>query len=147
VAEFERLMGQLGGTDGKSGLLGYAATIADRTGDGSRIRALAPQFTALRHLHSQVRDKDDGGAYAQAVALSVGTSNDAMAASFGETGPGARCRRRAAGCCTTSRSQVRLAGGAGRTHRFGVLEVAIPVFAISPGCWCCSARAPHREYR
>src|SRR4029077_3603992 len=88
VAEFDRLMGQLGGRGGEAGLLGYAATIADRTGDGSRIRALAPQLTALRKLHSQVRAEDDGGDYKQAVALSIGTSDPTQAATFGPAGPG-----------------------------------------------------------
>jgi hypothetical protein len=138
VAEFERLMGQLGGTDGKSGLLGYAATIADRTGDGSRIRALAPQFTALRHLHSQVRDRDDGGEYAKAVALSVGTSNDAMAASFGEAGPGQELaavdKLQHALQHDIVRSQVRLASAAQDARSgYGVLEVAIPLFAVLAG--------------
>ena len=138
VAEFERLMNQLGGTDGKSGLLGYAATIADRTGDGSRIRALAPQFTALRDLHSQVRAKDDGGAYTQAVALSVGTSNDTMAASFGEAGPGQELtavdKLEHALQDDIARSQVRLASAAQDARSgYGVLEVAIPVFAVIAG--------------
>jgi hypothetical protein len=138
VAEFDRLMGQLGGRDGKAGLLGYAATIADRTGDGSRIRALAPQFTALRKLHSQVRHKDDGGDYNQAVALSIGTSDSKQVATLGPGGPGQELtavdKLQHALQHDIARSQVRLASAAqdARTG-YGVLEVAIPLFAVLAG--------------
>jgi hypothetical protein len=135
VAEFERVMGQLGGTDGTSGLLGYAAEIADRTGDGARVRSLAPQFTALRDLHTQVRGKDDEGDYSQAVALSVGTSDPVRAASFGPAGPGQELaavdQLQRALQRDIDRSQVRLATAAQDAHSgFGVLEIAIPVFAV-----------------
>ena len=138
VAEFDRLMGQLGGTDGKSGLLGYAATIADRTGDGSRIRALAPQFTALRKLHSQVRHEDDGGHYTEAVALSIGTSDPSQAATFGPAGPGQELaaveKLQDALQHDITRSQARLASAAQDARSgYGVLEVAIPLFAVLAG--------------
>jgi hypothetical protein len=138
VAEFERLVDQLGGTDAKAGLLGYAATIADRTGDGARIRALAPEVTALRDLHAQVRAKDTSGDYTQAVALSVGTSNPTLAAAFGPAGPG----QELAAVDELQHSlqddiagaQVRLASAAQDARAgFGVLEVAIPLFAVLAG--------------
>jgi hypothetical protein len=133
VAEFDRLMGQLGGRDGKAGLLGYAATIADRTGDGSRIRALAPQFIALRTLHSQVRDKDDSGDYNQAVALSIGTSDPTQSAGSGQE-LAAVDKLQGALQHDIARSQGRLASAAqdARTG-YGVLEVAIPLFAVLAG--------------
>ena len=139
VAQFDRLMGQLGGTEGKSGLLGYTATIADRTGDGSRIRALAPQFTALRKLHSQVRDNDDGGHYTQAeIKPSIGTSDATQAAAFGPAGPGQELaavdKLQHALQHDIARSQVRLAAAAQDTRSgYGVLEVAIPLFAVLAG--------------
>src|SRR5262249_44908464 len=52
VTEFNRLMTSLGGKHGTTGLLGYAAEVADRTGDGRRVRALGPQLTAVRGLHA-----------------------------------------------------------------------------------------------
>jgi hypothetical protein len=121
-AESARIMNELGGKSGTSHLLGYAATIADRTDDGARIRALAKQFTRLRDLHAQVQAKDDGGEYNQAVALSVGEQlaavdqlQDALQGDI-------------------ARSQARLASAAQDARSgFGVLEVAIPVFAIIAG--------------
>jgi hypothetical protein len=138
VAEFERLMDELGGKDGKSGLLGYAATLADRTGDGARIRALAPEFTALRDLHSKVRALDSGGDYTQAVALSVGTSNTDLATSLVEAKPGQELaavdQLQSALQSDIDRSQARLASAAQDAHSgFGELELAIPVLAIIAG--------------
>jgi len=138
VAEFERLMDQLGGKDGKSGLLGYATEIADRTGDGARIRALAPQFTSLRHLHTKVRAQDVGGHYNEAVALSVGTSDQTLAASLGKAGSGQELAAvdelQHALQADIARSQARLASAAQDARSgFGVLEIAIPLFAVVAG--------------
>jgi hypothetical protein len=120
--ESARIMGVLGGKDGKSGLLGYAGTIADRTGDGARIRSLAPQFKTLRHLHSQVGKRDDDGKYTEAVRLSVGpqlASVDQLQQALQSD---------------INRSQVRLASAAQDARSgFGPLEVGIPVFAIIAG--------------
>jgi hypothetical protein len=138
TAEFARIMDQLGGKDGTSGILGYAAAIADRTGDGARVRSLAAEFTTLRDLHAQVRNKDDGGEYSQAVALSVGTSDPELAASFGKAGPGQelaavdRLEHALQGDITRSHSRLSSAAKDARLG-FGALEVAIPVFAIIAG--------------
>jgi len=115
-------MNRLGGERGTSGLLGYAATIADRTGDGARIRALAPHVTKLRDLHAQIRDLDHGGDYNGAVALSVGQ----QVAAVDQLQHGLQN--------DIDRSQGRLAAAAQDARSgFGVLEVAIPVFAIIAG--------------
>ena len=150
VAEFDRLMGQLGGTDGKSGLLGYAATIADRTGDGSRIRALAPQFTALRKLHSQVRHEDDGGHYTQAVALSIGTSDPSAGGDVrpGRARTGARRRRQAPARAAARHHPLAGAAGVGGAGRALRLRRARgrdpPVRRARRSAGAARARASHR---
>ena len=107
VAEFDRTMEALGGTDGTGGLLGYAAELAERTGDGARVRSLAKHFTELTSLHDQVRKLDDDGKYPDAVYLSVGTSNQNVRRAILTPNDEARgfrpstgCRKR---CRTTSR--------------------------------------------
>ncbi len=75
VTEFEQLMKKLGGNDGHGGLLREAALVADRTGEGNRIRQLATPFATLKRLHSDVRTYDDRGDYNLAVGLSVGTTD------------------------------------------------------------------------
>jgi hypothetical protein len=133
VLEFDRLMTLLDAKDekkGGQGLLSYAAEIADRTGDGARIRALVPKVQAVRDLHTQVRERDDGGDYNGAVALSVGTSDPPL--------PGQELAAidelQRALQVEITRSQARLASAAQDARRgFGVLEVAIPVFAVIAG--------------
>lgn len=136
VAEFDRVMRGLGGKDGTAGLLGYAATVADRTGDGARVRALAPQFQRLKELHARVRTKDDDGDYNGAVGLSVGTSSGLVADALKrEGGPGQelaavdRLERALQGSIVTSQERL-LAATHDARRGYGVLEVAIPVFAI-----------------
>jgi hypothetical protein len=139
VAEFDRVMDTLGGAKGTGGLLGYAATLADRTGDGDRVRRLAPQFTTLRKLHAEVRETDDGGQYNEAVGLSVGTSDqEALTALQAEGGPGQELRtvRQMQQMLEADigRAQVRLASAA-RDARvgFGALLIGIPLIAVLAG--------------
>jgi hypothetical protein len=139
VAEFDRVMRALGGTDGRGGLLAYAATLADRTGDGSRVRALAAPFRKVRDLHVKVRARDDDGRYQEAVGLSVGTNDDTIKQQLEpEGGPGQELRAvdklEGALQASIARSQARLLGSAQDARSgYGMLEVAIPVFAIIAG--------------
>jgi hypothetical protein len=139
VAEFDRVMDTLGGAKGTGGLLGYAATLADRTGDGDRVRALAPQFTTLRNLHALVRQTDDGGAYNQAVGLSVGTSDqDTLTALGAQGGPGQELetvgRLQQMLQDDIARAQVRLASAASDARvGFGVLLIGILLIAVLAG--------------
>ena len=140
VAEFDRLMGQLGGTDGKAGLLGYAAKIADRTGDGSR--------ESGRWHRSSPR-------CASSTRRCAGTRTTAVTTTRPSRSRSGRATRRSRGARTgrapdrssppstssrhalqhdIARSQVRLASAAQDARNgFGVLEVAIPLFAVLAG--------------
>jgi len=74
----------------------------------------------------------------QAVALSVGTSNPTLASSFGKSGSGQELaavdRLQHALQDDITRSQARLASAAQEARSgFGLLEVAIPVFAVIAG--------------
>ena len=139
VTEFEHLMKKLGGNDGHGGLLREAALVADRTGEGNRIRQLATPFATLQRLHSDVRSYDDRGDYNLAVGLSVGTTDTATAttlASLGGTHQELdaidRLDRELQSDIT--RSQARLLGAAADARQgYGVLEIAIPVLAILAG--------------
>ncbi len=140
VAEFDRSMKELGGTDGHGGLLGKPPwwPIARATATGSR--DLAVPFDALMTLHSDVRDYDDRGDYNQAVGLSVGTTDEAAHARLCRARAG---RTRSSTPSTTSiarsrrditRAQVRLLDAAADARQgYGALELAIPVLAIIAG--------------
>jgi hypothetical protein len=140
VAEFDRVMKALGGSDGTGGLLGYATELGARTGDAARIRELARHFTAFRDLHTQVRGLDDDGNYNDAVFISVGTGvadlRQALAEKWGKP---ARELATVDGMDAAlneniMRAQDRLDSAAhdARTG-FGVLRIAIPLFAILAG--------------
>ena len=138
VAEFDRTMEALGGTDGTGGLLGYAAELAERTGDGARVRSLAKHFTELTSLHDQVRKLDDDGKYPDAVYLSVGTSNQNVHARLDPNDEARELqavdRMQEALQDNIARAQVRLVSAAADARvGFGVLVIAIPLFAILAG--------------
>jgi uncharacterized membrane protein len=139
VAEFARLMRDLGGRDGHGGLLREAALVADRTGEGDRIRQLATPFSALMRLHSDVRTYDDQGDYNEAVGLSVGTTDEdarTQLASKGGTHQELDAVDHLQRELQTdiTRAQARLLGAAADARQgYGVLEVAIPVLAILAG--------------
>ncbi len=128
VSQFDHVMRQLGGKDGTGGLLGYAAGVADRIGDGSEIRTLSRDFTDLQKIHSEVRTEDAQGRYNDAVGSSVGTS--------GVQGPELTAVQRLGNGMQTQimRAQDRLQSAAhDAQHGFGVLVIAIPVFAVIAG--------------
>ena len=63
VAEFDRVMKALGGTDGTGGLLGYAAELGDRTGDGrahrrARASTSPPSATCTRQVREPRRRRE-----------------------------------------------------------------------------------------
>ena len=140
VAEFDRVMKALGGTDGTGGLLGYATKLGARTGDAARIRELAPYFTAFRDLHTQVRGLDDDGNYNDAVFISVGTGvADLRGALTEKWGKPARTRRGRPhggrgqpGHHARAKDRLNAAAHDAR-NGFGVLAIAIPLFAILAG--------------
>jgi hypothetical protein len=139
VTEFERLMNSLGGKDGHGGLLHEAALVADRTGEGNRIRQLAAPFATVMRVHSDVRAADNQGEYNLAVGLSVGTADPDTAATLASRGGTHqeldaidRLDRELQSDIT--RSQARLLSAAADARRgYGVLEIAIPVLAILAG--------------
>jgi len=139
VAEFDRLVRQLGGRDGTGGLLGYAAGLADRTGDGTRVRSLATPLATLQKVHDEVRKRDDDGKYNEAVGLSVGTSRADVQSTLASVG-GAGQELQAADRfqhdlrADITRARARLATAAHDARAgFGVLEVAVPLLAILAG--------------
>ncbi len=132
VVEFDRAADALGSRDGTGGLLGDAATVADRTGDRARITALTDHFNALGDVHARVRALDDGGNWEDAVALSVGKGG---AAADGQGQELLAVQRLERGLQTEiMRAQARLETAANDARNgFGVLLIAIPVFAIVAG--------------
>ena len=106
-----------------------------------RIGELAKHFTAFRDLHSQVRGLDDDGNYNDAVFISVGTGDWPRSASSSPPSGASRAvschRRRAwkplsrATSCGRRRDSTAAAHDA--RNGFGVLAIAIPLFAILAG--------------
>jgi hypothetical protein len=134
VVEFDRAADALGSRDGTGGLLGDAATVADRTGDRARITALTDHFNALGDVHTRVRALDDGGNWDDAVGLSVGKGG-AAADGQGQGQELLAVQRLERGLQTEiMRAQARLeAAATDARNGFGVLLIAIPVFAIVAG--------------
>jgi hypothetical protein len=140
VAEFERLMRDLGGADGRGGLLREAALVADRTGDGDRVRRLDDPFNKLMELHGQVRDFDDRGEYNLAVGLSVGITNDKARQTLETSYGGLHQELDAIDQLDRelqthiTRGQARLLAAADDARvGYGALEVAIPLLTILAG--------------
>ena len=139
VAEFDRTMKALGGTDGTGGLFGYAAELAERTGDGARVRSLAE---ALHRV-------------ARRCTTRCASSTTTASIPTPSTSPWARATRTSATAWATddearelhavdrmqealqgniTRAQVRLVSAAADARvGFGVLVIAIPLFAILAG--------------
>ena len=140
VAEFEQLMTKLGGNDGHGGLLREAALVADRTGEGNRIRQLATPFAdaaaaPLRRAHLrrsrrlQRRGRALGGHDRHA------RPRRRSRHGAGPTRSSTRSTVSTANSRATSRAaQARLLGAATDARQgYGVLEIAIPVLAILAG--------------
>ena len=138
VAEFERLMGQLGGTDGTVGSARVRGN--DRRSHRRRFADPGARTAVHRPASSPLAGPGQGRwrRVREAVALSVGTSNDAMAALFGEAGPGQELAavdklQHAVAARHRPLAGATGVGGAGRCSGYGVLEVAIPLFAVLAG--------------
>jgi hypothetical protein len=75
VADFQSVTSQLGGSDGRSGLLAQAARLtAGQPAAANDINAAVAAYVSYLDFHTQVRKADDGGNFTQAVTLAIGPS-------------------------------------------------------------------------
>ncbi|MEC3975451.1 hypothetical protein [Amycolatopsis sp. H20-H5] len=79
-ADFKQLAGQLGGPDGKGGLLSEAQGLADGQGPAGQIDAAIQDASAWFKAHTLVRVNDDRGDYQDAVDLAIKENDKGTAA-------------------------------------------------------------------